>query len=768
MKYYASLITLINIIPLTVSATTEQPEIITVLGQALPNQQIYTAAEQHLDEQQIARSLDSNLGRLLADQFTSITINDAQNNPFQMDLQYRGFTLSPLLGMPQGMSVYMNGVRFNEPFGDTINWDLIPLAALSQVSLYSGSNPLFGQNTLGGSLVLTTKDGFSFEGVNLDLRAGSHDMYQGTIEAGGNNGEFAAYTLINRYQEQGWRRFSPSTVNQFLTQLSWQLNTDNLLALTAATSHSELIGNGAVPYDLMALEGRDAVYTHPDSNHNRYQFFSLNGQHQLNQQINLNSNIFYRYSKNNSLNGDDSDFEECAIAGIETLCDEDEQAVTFIDHQGQLVSDDLDDLGLDADELDGLNNLSHTKQHSTGVSAEISIKHKIANLASDTVIGAGAQRASIDFSSDSEFAQLNNGTMSAIRDTSAVGLFDQDSIVRLDTKTRHYYGFVANSLQLNQALRLNSAIRYQYDNIMMTDLAPGDDGTTLDGDHSFNNINPTVSLDWQINSQFNSYLSYGRASRTPTPVELSCADEDAPCKLPNGFVSDPPLEQVTTHTLETGLQYQQNQTLLAASLFYARNRDDIIFQQAGGLPSEGYFANIGDTLRKGLELSLKQEWQQWYWGVSYSYLDATFDSSFISFSPNHPLGANRQVTPGDRIPGLAKHSAKAHIEWQSQQWTIGANLHYQSDQYYRGDEANDAEPLAGYTVINLSGRYQLTDNVALYAKINNLFDRDYQTFGTYGESDEVLGEIYPDFDDARFVGPAQPRSYIVGVKISFD
>jgi len=89
-----------------------------------------------------------------------LNINDVQNNPFQPDVQYRGFTPSPLLGLPQGLSVYLNGVRFNERFGDTINWDLFSLSSIDNVTLYSGSNPIVGQNTLGGTLSLTTKNGF--------------------------------------------------------------------------------------------------------------------------------------------------------------------------------------------------------------------------------------------------------------------------------------------------------------------------------------------------------------------------------------------------------------------------------------------------------------------------------------------------------------------------------------------------------------------------------------------------------------------------------
>lgn len=90
----------------------------------------------------------------------SVFVNETQNNPLQPDVYYRGFSASPLLGLPQGLSVYLNGVRFNEPFGDTVNWDLIPSNAIDSMALMSGSNPLYGQNTLGGAIAVKSKTGF--------------------------------------------------------------------------------------------------------------------------------------------------------------------------------------------------------------------------------------------------------------------------------------------------------------------------------------------------------------------------------------------------------------------------------------------------------------------------------------------------------------------------------------------------------------------------------------------------------------------------------
>src|SRR5262249_21172264 len=67
---------------------------------------------------------------------------------------------SPLQGTPQGLAVYMQGIRVNEAFGDTVNWDLIPKVAIGRSDVWT-NNPAFGLNALGGAISFQMKDGFA-------------------------------------------------------------------------------------------------------------------------------------------------------------------------------------------------------------------------------------------------------------------------------------------------------------------------------------------------------------------------------------------------------------------------------------------------------------------------------------------------------------------------------------------------------------------------------------------------------------------------------
>ena len=129
----------------------------------------------------------------------SVYVNDIQNNPLQPDVNYRGYTASPLLGTPQGMSVYMDGVRLNQPFGDVVSWDLIPREAISTMTLMPGSNPVFGLNTLGGALAVRTKDGFTDPGYSVELNYGSNSRRQVAVRSWRPLGQRA---LLVRHGEQ--------------------------------------------------------------------------------------------------------------------------------------------------------------------------------------------------------------------------------------------------------------------------------------------------------------------------------------------------------------------------------------------------------------------------------------------------------------------------------------------------------------------------------------------------------------------------------------
>lgn len=743
----------------------------TPLHGSLQNVQRIPSSVQTADSEALERGQALNLADHLRNNFASVTINDVVSNPYQPDVQYRGFTASPLLGLPQGLSVYVEGIRFNEPFGDTVNWDLVADGAIGSINLFSGSNPVFGQNTLGGALSLKIKDGFNYPGSQLESAVGNDGRWNMEFQHGGSSNNFGYYLIGNLYEEDGWRRKSPTEVRQGLANLSWE-GEESRLGLIVAVNDNTLTGNGAVPINLMSIEGRETIYTFPDETETQLSLLGVNGDTWINPSLQVAGNVYYRSNQIDTFNGDDSDYEACSLttgpnAGDETLCEDGDpsEAVEFLGFEG--LSLERIDPSLDPDEIDGTNNISFTDQDSFGLAGQLTYLDEMDSHEYQLTFGASFDYADIHFKSRSEFAELRNDTSADDRGTEGINLFDADSEVDLDAETRNIGLFFTSTISLNESIDLTLSGRYNHTKVEMFDQLEDGPGS-LDGNHTFKRFNPAIGQTIGLGNGITAYMGYAESSRAPSPAELSCADEEDPCKLPNGFVSDPPLEQVVSKTFEFGVRADQSQLQWNVGFFHTTNHDDIIFQQSGRTVSEGFFSNAGKTRRMGVELGATRQFGSINLKANYTWLEATFRDPFVSFSPNNPLGGDRQVDSGDHIPGIPEHVVKLGLDWLvNDALDLGAELSYQGSQYYRGDEANENEEIDGFALVNLRALYRINKNVELYAKVDNLFDTEYETFAVYGESEEVLGDVYPDFNDERFVGPGKPRTGMLGVRIRF-
>ncbi|MDP3608051.1 MAG: TonB-dependent receptor [Methylophilus sp.] len=257
---------------------------------------------QSITAQEIKESHSLSITDLMNKKLQSVTVNDYQGNPFQMDVQYRGFTAGPQIGTPQGLSVFFDGIRVNEPFGDVVNWDMIPMNALAGVDVFPGSNPIFGLNTLGGAFTLKTKDGFNNTGVDAEVLTGSFGRKQFQVEGGVNNGTFALFGAGNFFLEDGWRKNSPSEVNQFFGKASYR--GDKLdLNLSTLIVGTDLVGNGLLPSEMYAAKRNDS-FTSEDATKNRLQQFQLSGAFQVNDTFSVTGQVYRRDSKRHQTGAD--------------------------------------------------------------------------------------------------------------------------------------------------------------------------------------------------------------------------------------------------------------------------------------------------------------------------------------------------------------------------------------------------------------------------------------------------------------------------------
>lgn len=682
----------------------------------------------------------------------SVHVNEATTNPFQPDLNYRGFVGSPMLGLPQGLAVYQNGVRLNEPFGDTMNWDLVPANAVASINLMAGSNPLFGLNALGGAVSMQTKTGFSHPGHDVTVSGGSFGRYRVEAGSGGNNGRLSYFVAGSVLAEDGWRDYSPSDVRQLFGDVEWRRGSVTLGG-SATTAANRLIGNSSAPIQLLD-EDRSAIFTHPDETRTNMTLLEFRGRHTPDPAVSIDGQVYYRRASLDTFNGDDSAYDECedvAFKGL--LCVDEGEGDPVVNQNGQFIAID------DDDELDATNNTTHRLSNGWGGALQATVARPLSGRPNHFVAGVSfdADGGGTEYEADTEIARLTED-----RGTEGIGQYDSDAAVRLRTTVRHTGVYAADFFTIAPSLTLMGAARFNYSDIALRDQA----GTALDGDHEFARLNPAAGVTWDLPHGATAYGSFSVSSRVPAPSELSCADPDDPCRLPNAFAADPRLEQVVARTWEAGIRGRRNALSWNASFFRTATTDDILFISSGPLTNTGHFQNVGDTSRQGLELGASGVLRAVRWDVAYSLISARFDTPLTLSSPNHPdeEDGEIQVDAGSRIPGVPQHHVKLNLSSTLGRFTIGGNLLAESSQYFRGDEANLLEPIDGFALVHLTAGYALTRRVAVTARVTNVFGSDYSTFGLLGDADDVLGDEY---DDPRFVSPGAPRAAWLGLQFSF-
>jgi outer membrane receptor protein involved in Fe transport len=699
-------------------------------------------------------AIDATRGGSLADALSSglvsVHVNEAQSNPFQVDLQFRGFAASPLLGLPQGLAVYQDGVRINEPFGDTVNWDVLPDSAIATMNLLPGSNPLFGLNAIGGALSVQTKNGFTHPGHAAGVSVGSFGRVWADLESGGHTDRLSYFATTRLLAEDGWRDFSESRVRQFFGAVGWRDGRTSLnLSLTAGANR--LIGNGAAPVDLLG-DDRSAIFTHPDQTKTALGMVAFTGRRVSSQRVVYDGLFYYRPATIDTINGDDTGYEPCDDEEFEgLLCEEGED---------EPIEDQLGDLVTAGDPpYDGTLNTSRTRSRGWGGALQATVLTPLARRENTLIAGV-----SFDGGRSRYEAATELGRLTETRGAVGVGIRDAEADVRLRTTVRHFGLYAVDFLPISRQATLMASARLSHSAIRLRDEL----GEDLNGDHSFTRLNPAIGLTWTLSPDALLFGSFSMSSRVPTPSELSCADPEDPCRLPNAFVADPPLEQVVARTYEGGLRGAIADRGISwnAAVFSTRNRDDIIFVSSGALTSEGHFENIGDTARKGLELGASVRIAQWgALSGSYTVLRATFESPLVLSSPNHPEAVDDEIAveAGDTIPGVPRHHLRSALSANVGMLSLGASVIAGSSHYYRGDEANLLDPVSGFAVVNVTGRYSIGPRLAIIGRVSNLFDRRYATFGLLGEADEVLGD---DFEDPQFQSPGAPRAAWIGVKVT--
>jgi iron complex outermembrane receptor protein len=696
---------------------------------------------------EISQQRSINLPEFMSQRLSGVNVNENQSNPFQPDVTYRGFSASPLLGTPQGLSVYQDGVRINEPFGDTVNWDLIPTAAISTINLIPGANPLFGLNTLGGALSIRTKSGAQYPGSEAQFYGGSFGRRALEARQGGASGAYDYFVSASGFREDGWRVQSPSDVRQFFAKTGWQDGKSDIdISITHA--ESDLSGNGLLPGTLYTADPKQA-YTLSDNTQNRMTLLSLNATRWLTSDTLWSNVAYYRDSKKQTSNGD-----------VNQVNDPRNGVTPFEDGNPNASS----------------TNRTATDQRGYGFSTQLALTTERTPGERNLLVVGG----SFDHS-DSAFRQTYQlGDFGTNRSAAPTGA--ETEIVNLKGESGTASVYLSDTYSPVERWHVTASARYNRTAIRTSDqlappLPPPAQG--LSNDLVYTKLNPALGVSWTPRASLSAYAGFSQGSRPPSPIELGCSDRNSPCNLPNAMTSDPPLQQVVARTLETGVRGKTETGLKwAATVFRTTSYDDILFVSSSA--SSGFFENFGQTRRQGIEATLERFQGRLGWALNYALVDATYQSSALIFSQANSTAdanGNIQVSPGDRIPGIPLQHLNAFVKYGlTDKFDVGANAVAVSRQFARGNDNNAHQAdgvnflgpgeIPGYVLLNLNLGYKLEKGFQLFARVSNVFDRRYATAGALRQNFFPGGTLTAPGGQTNetFYAPGAPRGIWAGLE----
>jgi iron complex outermembrane recepter protein len=642
--------------------------------------------------------------RLLADALATqpgISIYDDLGSAYKLNLSTRGWNAGPVVGLPPGVSVFLDGVRQNEPDAAEVNFDLLPMEHVQRVELLSGSGSLLGPNSLGGAVNLITRRGTGPLAGELEASGGSFGSYSGEGSIGGaSEGGWDYYAAGGYENEDGWRE------------------------ATGAESYNGFVNLG-----------------HRDPRTG----FSVQGfgsQSRAETAGSLPESIFDVSPKTNFTIGDfeDLDLLQGTVSGYAPV-------------------------GPGRGAATGYIRRSHAERFNVNQAPDDNVR----SLTTNRTLGANLDWRWTHPVGNGELS-VRTGADAAINRVH-IQLFEEDPVetdartLTTDVRSPSWdvAGYALGDLRLGR-VTFSGGFRYDYIRVPFEDILD----PAADTSNSFSRLSPRAGMSVELSPGTSVYGSVGQSFRAPAILELACADETAACPLPFALGDDPPLDPVVGTTYEVGLKWVKGPALITASAYRTDVRDDISFIQSETAVFEGFFDNIGDTQREGVELGvqvLPSEIVSLY--ANYAYTRATFRSEAEIFSiraddafAGAPLSGENAVEIGDRLPLVPAHQIKAGALLHFPDGIeVGADTRYTGRQWLRGDEANETESLEGYFVANLRAGIEYGP-WELSAVVSNVFDSKRAVFGTFNENRQT-GEL------ERFLTPLNARALKVVLRRSF-
>jgi outer membrane receptor protein involved in Fe transport len=667
-----------------------------------------------------------------------VTSADQFGSPYQPDLRMRGFTVSPVVGLPQSLSVFVDGVRVNEPDASQVQFDLVPLENVERLEVVRGPGGPFGRNTLAGAVNIRTRRGSGPFRAELEAGGGSFDRFDGRGALSGSGGAFDYYVSGRWHDSDGWRVANEAEIRQGFAKLGFRgESTDAWVSYTIADNDIQQPGSlprswlegGPVPERFEGVEDpREINFTGGDFYRPELHFLNGEATFQLSPGLSL------------ALNGH----------------------ARFLD---------VDQFNANISEADfrGLTDIS-----SRGATAQVTLRPE----PDGPVLTAGAEYVRHDV--DIEIFELPSEFFPDV---------DTTLTENVGTEEENAGAFAQLWWPATERLALTGSLRFDHVHVPFLDfLNPEDSGT-----NDFNELSGVAGADLIVSERVSLFASYGRGFRAPVILEITCSDPEDPCPLPFELGADPPIDAVRSDSWQAGARYLSSPFSLEALVYWAEVYDDI-FNVILPPSTRGFFKNVDKTRRQGAELTLSAvPAENLALNAGLALTRATFRtdellaSALLDDDDDEEGGENEsrlpslagapdddddddeggptEVHPGDEFAMVPNVSANFGVDYELEDWSFSLDGILVGSQWLTGDESNTRpeDRLDPYVVVDAYVEREFGPFSA-FALVENLLDIEYETFGIVATN--ILGPGDPEAIDP-FLTPGLPRRVYAGVRYGF-
>ena len=665
------------------------------------------ASVQVVEEDEPRASGHPNLPDSLAGRVPGMTLSDEQGNSYQPDLSLRGFQVTSVTGVPQGVSVFLDGVRVNEPTAEEVNFDLLPTEDVERIEVVPGPSVLFGRNTLAGAIILVTRRGKEGIAGVADVAAGSAGFEKIRARLSGGSGPIDFYASGVQTVEDGWREASHARLSKAFGKVGFEHGGTDL-TLSYQYVNNRISQAGPLPVSEL-VQDRTANYTAGDFFAPRLNQLVLNARQTLGDRVVLSANAFGRLLHVEQFN------------------------VNLLTENSRLFS----------------------RTASGGGTVQVDSTAPLFGRWNLFTAGLEYGHSDVEvqvFNEPDLDTDVHDG-----QDTGAAYLQDTFQLAR-------------GALRSGDELILTAAVRWDWIRHRIADESPSRPGReSASGVDVFRRLDPLIGLNYNLSREHGVYLSFSQGFRAPALLELTCAGPAAICPgLQAGTAPDPPLKPVRVTNYELGVRTRPVSWFSGQVSAYRTDVLDDIFAVTPAGTTGVYFQNIGKTRRQGLEASLRARPVGWLEAsLIYAFTDARFEEEVLLATPRPTSDCSGQscterVRAGSQFPLVPRNRGSAELDFHPYGWlSLSLSGTLVGSQYLRGDEENAGPRLDGYFSLDGGVRVSLGGFVA-WARFGNLLGARYSTFGTFAPN-----PTQPGTPVEPFLTPGRPFQLFAGLAYAF-